>query len=197
MPFVGFEAIPTLLKQEKKLIGKFHTFALPDDKFCLPFNNIIFDNLDGDSIKQAAIRCQGAAGPSGLDSTAWRRMCCSFQHASRDLCNALASIERRICTQSVSASSVSAFVACRLIALNKCPGVRPIGIGEISRRIVAKAVMQIVKDDIAKSTGPLQTCSGLEGGCEASVHTTQEFFSNPDIHGVLLVDASKAFSTLN
>jgi hypothetical protein len=55
--------------------------------------------------------------------------------------------------------------------------------------------MQIVKDDIAKSTGPLQTC--LEGGCEAAVHATQEFFSNPDIHGVLLVDASNTFNTLN
>jgi aminoglycoside phosphotransferase len=28
---------------------------LHDDKFCLPFNNIILDNLDGDFIKQAAI----------------------------------------------------------------------------------------------------------------------------------------------
>ena len=47
------------------------------------------------------------------------------------------------------------------------------------------------------STGPLQTCSGLEGGCEAAVHAPQEMLYNPDIHGVLLVDASNAFNTLN
>ena len=80
---------------------------LQHDTFCLPFNNIIFYNLDGDSIKQAEIRCQGAAGPSGLDFTAWRQMCCSFQHASRDLCNALAIIGCQICTQSISCSCVS------------------------------------------------------------------------------------------
>ena len=33
---------------------------------------------------------QGAAGPSGVDAYAWRRLCSSFQGASTDLCNVLA-----------------------------------------------------------------------------------------------------------
>ena len=170
---------------------------IQDDTLTQPFHSIIFDNLDGDATKRASIHCQGAAGISGLDSTAWRRLCCSFQQASRDLCNSLASLGRRICTQSVPPDGISAFVACRLIALDKTPGVRPIGIGEVSRRIIAKAVTQIVKSDIAKSTGPLQTCAGLDGGCEAATHAMQEIFSKADIHGVLLVDASNAFNKLN
>ena len=40
----------------------------------------------------------------------------------------------------VDPAGLTAFTACRLIALDKCPGVRPIGVGEVVRRIVGKAV---------------------------------------------------------
>ena len=35
---------------------------------------------------------------------------------------------------------IKVLVACRLIALNKCPGVRPFGIGEVVRRILGKVI---------------------------------------------------------
>ena len=40
---------------------------------------------------------------------------------------------RRIATTAVNPEGLSAFVACRLIPLDKCPGVRPIGVGEVPR----------------------------------------------------------------
>ena len=46
---------------------------------------------------------------------------------------------------------IDALVACHLIALNKCPGVRPIGIGEVVRQIIVKAVLSIVKLDILEA----------------------------------------------
>ena len=121
------ESAPTtvreVLEQQHPTASEPHQTALLDEDLSnsQPFNPIIFDSLDGDMIKQAAIQCQGAAGPSGLDSSLWRRMCCSFQQASLDLCNALAAIGRRISTQSVPSEGLSAFVACRLIPLEKCP----------------------------------------------------------------------------
>ena len=48
---------------------------------------------------------------------------------------------RCLCTQEVDLKELMAFVACRLIPLDKKPGVRPIGIGDVSRRIIAKAVL--------------------------------------------------------
>ena len=43
---------------------------------------------------------------------------------------ALACIRKHLCTTRVNPDHLSAFVACRLIPLDKCPGVRPIGIGK-------------------------------------------------------------------
>ena len=86
----------------------------------------------------------GAAGPSGLDATSWKRLCTSFKGASTDLCESLAATAR-MCTCYVDPSGLSAFVACRLIALDKCPGVRPIGIGETARRMIGRAIAKILE----------------------------------------------------
>ena len=97
---------------------------------------------------KGAAGTKGAAGPSGVDAFCWRRLCTSFRQASDDLCASLALVARRLCTDMVDPVGLTAFVACRLIALDKCPGVRLIGVGEVVRRIIGKAVLATVKMDI-------------------------------------------------
>ena len=147
-------------------------------------------------IRQIALKTTGAAGPSGVDAIGWRRFCTSFK-ASRDLCHSLASIARRPCTSYIHPSGLSAFVACRLIALDKCPSVRPIGIGEVARQIICKAILTILNSDILDAAGPLQLRAGQDSGCETAVHTIRHLYSDPDIEGFLLVDVSNAFNNLN
>ena len=139
----------------------------------------------------------GSAGPSALDSFAWRRLCSSFGSVSHDLCSALAAVGRCLCSSLVNPESISSFVACRLIPLNKCPGVRPIGVGEVPRRIIAKAILRIIGKDVEEAAGPLQVCAGQDGGCEAAVHAMRSIFQDADTKGCLLVDASNAFNSLN
>ena len=98
----------------------------------------------------------GAAGTSGLDAAACKRLCTSFKSTSSELCDTLAAVARRRSTCYVDPNGLSAFVACRLIALDKCPGVRPIGIGETARRIIGKAIASIVTEDIQEVVGLLQ-----------------------------------------
>ena len=130
----------------------------------------------------------GAAGPSGLDAAAWKRLRTSFKAASSELCDT---------TSFVDPKGLSAFVACRLIALDKCPGVRPIGIGETARGIIAKAIAFTLKEDIQDAAGPLQVHAGHISGCEAAVHSMRKVYDSQPTEAVILVDASNTFNSLN
>jgi len=77
-------------------------------------------------------------------------MCTSFKEASAGLCKVLTSVARHLCTtRLVDPTVLMPFVACRLIPLDKNPGVRPIGIGDVPRRIVSKATLFVIGEDIA------------------------------------------------
>jgi len=102
---------------------------------------IIFECLDEHVIRSAVLHVDGAAGPSGLDAHSWRRLCTSFHNASTDLCRSLALVARKIATSFVDPEALQPLLNNRLIALDKNPGVRPIGIGEVSRRLIAKSIL--------------------------------------------------------
>ncbi len=161
------------------------------------FHPILFENVNAEAIRAAALHTQGAAGPSGADAMIWRRLCTAFGGKSNDLCSALAACARRICTTYVDPTGLMAYTACRLIPLDKCPGVRPIGIGEVARRIIGKAIMKIAKSDLQKSVGSLQLCAGQDAGCEAAVHAMSLVFKAEETEAMIFVDASNAFNRLN
>ena len=119
----------------------------PSDFSPLPFHPALFDNIDGILIHCTILHMDGAAGPSGLYVASWKKLCTAFQEASDTLCDALSAIARRLAASLVDLASLSAFTACRLIALDKHPGVRPIGVGEICRRLLSRAVLCVIRND--------------------------------------------------
>ena len=134
-----------------------------------------------------------------MDSDGWQRILCSksFKSASVDLCEAIARLAKKLSTKLVDPEPLSSYIACRLIPLDKNPGIRPIGIGEVLRRIIGKAITTLVKPEILAATAPLQACAGLQGGVEAAIHSLRTIFEDTDSHGILLVDADNAFNALN
>ena len=88
-------------------------------------------------------------------------------------------------------------IACRLIALDKNRGFRPIGVGEVVWRIIAKATLSIIRYDIQRVAGTIQLCAGQMSGVEAAIHSMRTMFSNDHTEGMLLVDESNAFNSLN
>ena len=62
-----------------------------------------------------------------------------------------------VCTQYIDSSTIEPLIASRLICLDKGEGaVRPIGVGEVLRRIIGKCVMNIAKKDVVEVSGSLQ-----------------------------------------
>ena len=78
-----------------------------------------------------------------------------------------------ICWSSRSISFFSSW----LIAIDKLPGVCPIGVREVA--------------------GSSQLCAGQAGCCEAAVRAVWNLFQSPDYDAVLLVDATNSFNLLN
>ena len=140
------------------------------------------------------MRTQGAAGLSGLDMYTWRRLCTQYESASGDLCSALAVVGRKLCCSYVDPVGLEAFTSCRLIPLNKDPGIRLIRVGEVPH---SKAILLILSPDIEEAAGPLQVCAGHVCGCEAAIHAVQQLFNDSASEGVLLVDAENTFNSLN
>ena len=99
--------------------------------------------------------------------------------------------------QEDGSTSIEAYLSCRLIPLHKLPGVRPIGIGEVIRRIIGKTVIATVKSQIVQCAGPLQLCAGQQSGCEAAVHAMTQAFDQDESEAILLVDAANAFNSIN
>ena len=160
---------------------------------------VIFENIDGNLIYNCSKKTSGAAGPSGADADMWKRLLGSKQFKTKpaELCDAVAELARKLCLSEVHPTYLRAFVAGRLIPLDKKPGVRPIGVGEILRRVIGKAVTTVLKPELVNSTAPIQTCAGLPGGIEASIHAMRKIYEDPATEGILLIDASNAFNALN
>ena len=124
-------------------------------------------------------------------------MCNSFRAASEDLRCALAATAQRMCTEYVDPVALEGLLSSRLIPLNKHPGIRPIGVGEVVRRIIGKAVLSVTASFVQKATGSLQLCAGQEAGIEAAIHAIRLLSDSDDNEAVLLVDAKNAFNCLN
>ena len=124
-----------------------------------------------------ASRIQGGAGPGGCTAAHWRDVLLRYGVYSARLRDTVAAVCRRLCNTIVPWDDIRALVASRLIALDKCPGVRPIGVGETLRRIIGKAICVVTRFDVSLECGSEQLCAGLQSGVEGAIHAMDELFN--------------------
>ena len=139
----------------------------------------------------------GSHGPSGLDANEWRRIQTNYDQSSTELHNTIAKLAHLIATTDLDKTEMTAYNACRLIPLDKNPGVRPIGVGEVLRRIVGRTILKCVSNDLKLLGQSDQLCLGQKCGIEHAIHALRKVFDTPEAEAVLLIDASNAFNSLN
>ena len=90
-----------------------------------------------------------------MDADGWRRILTSnsFGESSTDIYMALANVAKKLCVESDQTDSLKTFSANRLIPFDKNPGLRPIRVGAVIRRIIGKAVVHTLKEDLIRSVG--------------------------------------------
>ena len=150
-------------------------------------------------IRKAVIRTKGNSGPTGMDLDGWHRILASinFGTSSSDLHKAFANLVQKLCTDLVETHIIEAFLSCHLIPLDKSPGLRPTGVGEILCRIAGKVIVSILKEDVIKCTGTLQVCAGQKASLKAAIHSMSMMYEDENTDAILLVDASNVFNSLN
>ena len=83
----------------------------------------------------------------------------------------------------------------RLVGFDKMPGVRPLGIGDIIRRLVAKCCLAVTGQEATRAVGTDNLCAGLEADIERGIHFIrqlhQEHLGDDEPWGMLLIDAKK------
>ena len=155
-----------------------------------------FESINEELIRRAAIKTKEGSGPSGMDADGWRRILASnsFGMANSDFRKAFANVVKKFL---IETQTIKAFLSCRLIPLDKNPGLRPIGVGEVLRRITRKVIVSVLKNDVIDCTGSLRVCAGQEAGIEPAVHAVNSMYNDENNDAVLLVEASNAFNSLN
>ena len=92
-------------------------------------------------------------------------------------------------------------MACREMALGKDGGgIRPIGIGDIFRRGMAKCVLKVAGPSATSECGADQLCAGLKAGAEGGVHGVSAAWAEMDVderNGFLVIDAENAFNSMS
>ena len=93
-----------------------------------------------------------------------------FGCASEEFRVVVASLADWLAKSSPLWAAYRALIACRLIALDKRPGVLPVGIGEMLRQPLAKFVTRAAGYQAKTACGNLQLCAGLKAGIEGATH---------------------------
>ena len=92
------------------------------------------------------MRTHGSHGPSGFDSNEWRQILTHLGQQSIEISKTKAKIARKLATEELNPEITEPYNACRLITLDKNPGVRPISIEEVMRRIMGRTITKCLKN---------------------------------------------------
>ena len=117
-----------------------------------------------------AKKLSGSGGLVNFDSIAMKRLLLNHGGHSTRLRNSIAKFASWLSNENVDWAAYRGLMMCREVALDKMPGVCPLGIGDILRRLTAKCVLEAAGPQATDACGADQLCAGLKLGCEGGIH---------------------------
>lgn len=154
---------------------------------------------DGD-VEEVAKKLSGSAGLVGFDSSMMQNILLQHGGASAKLRQSVAKLATWISNENVFWVAYRGLMMCRELALDKMPGVCPLGIGDILRRLIATCVLRVMVDQAVGACGTDNLCSGLKLGCEGGIHSMSALWddlSKDDGGGFLIGDGNNSFNELS
>ena len=163
----------------------------------MPYHSSIFEYINAKTVRKSTLKTHGSHGSLCLDVSEWRRILIHFNQTYIELCKTISKLSYTIASNVLPHENQTAFKTSRLIPLEKNPGVRPIGIGEVLRRINGKTITQCIKSDLKDLGKNFQLCLGQTCGIEYTMQNLRNAFEKPKTEAILLIDAENAFNFLN
>ena len=151
----------------------------------------IFIHVDimEDVIESFAQKLSGSLGPGGTYSEALQGWLLNFGEDSKRLHNG-----------SLTWADYHAYISVRLIVLDKQPGVCPVGLGEMWRRLFTKCVLRVTGPEATSACNHDQIFDGLKMVIDGGVHGVQAIWDTnlaTEYWVLILVDANIAFNNIN
>ena len=128
-----------------------------------------------ETVEKVASALSGSAGPGGTDAVDLRNWLLRFGKESDALWEEMAAWASWLANSNPPWAAYRAFMACRLVALDKQPGVHPVGIVEIYRRLWAKCILNAIVTQATVACDNFNLCAGLPAGIEGAVYHVQPF----------------------
>ncbi|KAL7475656.1 LOW QUALITY PROTEIN: hypothetical protein ACHAW6_003456, partial [Cyclotella cf. meneghiniana] len=135
-----------------------------------PLPEVIPIDCPAGDVEKISQKLRGSAGCSGLTAEALKNMLLCHGRASSELREELAEWALWLANSSPPWATYCAMRQGFLVALDKQPGMRPVGIGEMWMRAVSKLVLAQCGMDGKEACGNSQLCAGLEAGIKGAIH---------------------------
>ena len=157
-------------------------------------------DITDDMVTAVAERLSGGAGPVGTDSVLLQHWLLWFRAAIGELQLIVRDFTEWMGNGRPPWATYRALMSGRLIAVDKQPNIRPVGVVETWRKLMAKFLLRVTGPEAKADCGTVQLAGGVEAGIEVAIHAMRvlwEEHAQEEDWGFLLIDAQNAFNEEN
>ena len=157
-------------------------------------------DITEEAVELLARKLLGGSGPLGTDLEALQGWLLKFGEDSTRLRTSVENFVDWLSDGIPPWAAYRAFMSGHLIALDKNPGVRPVGVGETWRSLFPNIVFKVIGPEVTMACQDDHLRARLKAGINGSIHEVQalwdENLTTKD-WGFLLIDSKNAFSKIN